>query len=92
VSETLFKFLFSEVTAIRITCQRKITKGEICGGTLEVPIKKLHEIGICPFCHNAFENQVSTPFGGLQGVIKHMVALEADSAHVEIIIPSNKAV
>jgi hypothetical protein len=92
MSETLFKFLFSEVVTIRVTCQRKVNEGEICGGTVEIPINKLRKISCCPFCSNPFENSNPSPFGGLQGVIEHMVKLEKDSAHVEIVIPSNSAI
>jgi hypothetical protein len=87
MSETLFKFLFSEISAIRITCQRKLTGGEVCGGTMELAVGKLHTITKCPFCGNAFED-ARTPFSGLDAVFKHMVTLEADTARVEIVIPS----
>jgi len=77
--ETLFKFLLSEIKAVRISCQRQ-DGGEPCGGIIEVSIGRMSKIGKCPVCCNDFTGHEH--LGALKKAIQDIVAAKMDLAFI----------
>jgi hypothetical protein len=89
MSETLFKFLLSEVKLVRVTCRHKMDDGSECGGVVEVPIEKLAKVIKCPVCDNHYAHNYS-PFAVLGKNLQDAVALEVSAAKLEFVIPKSK--
>lgn len=54
MSETLFKFLLSKISTIRIHC-----RNPVCGGIVEIPIDRIGAMYrgcTCPLCHQVFDD------------------------------------
>jgi hypothetical protein len=88
MSETLFKFLLSEIKTIRITCER-LHNGQPCGGIAEIPVDRLGQEVACPVCRNAFPVGLDgNSLEPLQRVIKTLAALRGKIGTVEIVVPA----
>jgi hypothetical protein len=94
MSEKLFKFLLSKVTAIRVHCRNKV-----CGGVVEIPIDKLgilYRDCTCPLCRQPFDSgewdaggiplHSSNLFRVYAEVIKRLNAIK-DRVEIEFVVP-----
>lgn len=87
MSETLFKFLLSEVRAVRITCRREFS-GAPCGGTVEVPVARLHRVKTCPVCGEDFlKDSAARLFADLRHAVENVAGLGAGEPGVELVLP-----
>ena len=88
MSETLFKFLLSEVQAVRVTCQR-LQNGRPCGASVEVPLNQLGKVRVCPACNNLFIDDVhNSTFDAFSRIVEGMVGLKKSAAKVELVLPA----
>lgn len=83
--EHLLRVLLSELTLVRVVCQRT-DAGQLCGGTVEVPLDRLHQLGQCPVCHNHFNSTDDHRFIELARVIRETAALQARAVRVEFVL------
>jgi hypothetical protein len=86
MSETLFKFLLSEVQAVRVTCQHK-QNGQVCGATVEVPLSQLDKVQTCPVCGNSFvDKSYNNNFSRFARSVEDVVGMGEGTAKVELVL------
>ncbi len=96
MSETLFKFLLSKISTIRIHC-----RNPECGGIVEIPISKLgsttYRVCTCPLCRKPFDDgsfliDNMGPVSGrdlfaiLAGILIRLNAIK-DKVDIEFVLP-----
>ena len=81
MSETVLKFLLSELKTVRIHC---LTPG--CGGIAEVPVDRLGQSIGCPLCRTVWLDKGQQPL--LRGLAAAMAAMSgASEISVEFVLP-----
>jgi hypothetical protein len=95
MSETVFRFLLSELVKARVVCRGKDANGRECGAVLEVPVDKLADLFrqacICPYCKTPFcaylqSGQTVNPFPPLADAIAQLNAVQ-DRVAIEFTLP-----
>ena len=87
MSETLFKFLLSEITAVRVLCQHQ-DNNKPCNAVIEVPLARLSKIGKCPVCGNELGG--SDHLFDLRRAMQNIIALDGTKMRVELVLPADK--